>query len=546
MYKLIIVDDEEEVRQGIIQKIEWDKFNFEVVGAAENGREALDLIEENIPDVVITDISMPLMDGLELAAVLRDSFPTVKTVILTGFDDFKFAQQAIKYEVADYILKPVLPKDIDDLLAKLKSQLDNEIAQKEDIKKLRQHYNESLPILRDKFLTLLITSKYIINKLEKRVSYFHLCLNGSEFIVAAATIDSNNFKDKNYEEDYFELMKFAVLNISREIVCKYSLGEVFFHDDNLVIIAGFDEGNKTTIINRSFSLLEEIRQNVEKYLKITITIGLGSICNSISKLKDSYEFALSALEYKQVIGCNKVIFIEDLEPQSIDNIVFDENKERMLVSSIKFGSEKDVSKSVNTLFTDIAGIKSSFKEYQLYLMEILAAISKLSRHFELDIGCILGVNSNLYVEISKFSTLNEAKNWIEEICIKLMNHLSDKRQNTTKILLEKAKDYIIHNYYDDELSIQKLANYLHISSCYLSMIFKKEAGETFLKYLVSVRLNEAKELLSNSDLKTSEIAERVGYPDLNYFSYFFKKNCGMSPREYKNKFFHKRGLELEK
>lgn len=540
MYKLIIVDDEEEIKQGIIQKIEWEKFGFEVVGSAENGKEALDLIEESIPDVVITDISMPLMDGLELVANLRANFPTIKAVILTGFDEFKFAQQAIKYEVLDYILKPILPKNIEDLLVKIKTQLDNEFAQKEDMKKLKQHYNESLPVLRDKFLTSLITSKYSIPKLENRSSFFKLCLTGKEFIVAAANIDSYNFDDKNHEEDYFELMKFAVLNISQEVVSKYSLGEAFFHDDNLVIIAKFDEGNKTTIINRSFSLLEEIRQNVEKYLKITITIGLGSICNSISKLKSSYEFALSALEYKKIIGYNKVIFIEDLEPQSSDSIMFDESKEQMLISSIKFGTEKDVSKSVNTLFIDLPSTKSSFKEYQLYLMEILAAISKLSRHFELDIGLVLGGNSNIFVDIFKFNTMNEVKNWIEEICIKLMNYLSDKRQNTTKILLEKAKDYITQNYYDEELSIQKLANYLHISSCYLSTIFKKEAGETFLKYLIGIRLNQAKELLTNSDLKTSEIAEKIGYPDLNYFSYFFKKNCGMSPREYKNKFLNKK------
>lgn len=148
MYKLIIVDDEEEVRKGIIQKIEWSKYNFEISGEAENGREALDLIEENIPDAVITDITMPLMDGLELAAIIRESFPTVKTIILTGFDDFRFAQQAIKYGVSDYILKPVQPKDIDDLMEKLKIQIDHEIAQKEDITQLRRHYYESLPIIK--------------------------------------------------------------------------------------------------------------------------------------------------------------------------------------------------------------------------------------------------------------------------------------------------------------------------------------------------------------------------------------------------------------
>ena len=535
MYKLIIVDDEEEVRKGIIQKIEWSRFNFEIAGEAENGREALDLIEENIPDVVITDITMPLMDGLELAAVLKDSYPTVKTVILTGFDDFKFAQQSIKYGVADYILKPVLPKDIDDLMEKLRKRIDEEIAEKEDIVMLRQHYNESLPVIRDKFLTRLITSRPDEKEVERRIADFNLSLHGKLFVVAAASVDSNSFRNNIFEENDTELVKFAVLNISQEILSKHFLGEVFFHDDHLVMIAGFKDQEKLSLLNKSFTVLEEIRQNVEKYLKISITIGLGSISNSLSKLKDSYKTALTAIDYKLVIGGGKVIYIEDLEPQAMDTVVFDENKEKTLISAMKFGTKKEVSEAVAMLFSEIPAMKASFKEYQLYLMEIAAAISKLSRDFQLDTIEMFGFSSSLYEEIFKFKTVNEVSQWVEEICIKLMKHISSKRQNATEMLLERARDYILSNYGDDELSIQKVAKYLHISPSYLSLIFKRDDDVTFLKYLVSIRLEAAKDLLCNSDLKTSEIAERIGYPDINYFSYFFKKNFGMSPREYKNK-----------
>ncbi len=541
MYKLIIVDDEEEVRKGIIQKIDWSKFNFEIAGEAENGREALDLIEENIPDVVITDITMPLMDGLELASILKDSYPTVKTVILTGFDDFRFAQQAIKYGVADYILKPVLPKDIDELMEKLKNQIDEEIAQKEDIVMLRRHYNESLPVIRDKFLTLLVTGRPEEKEVERRVASFGLQLNGSTLVVAVANIDPNSFQKNVFEENDTELVKFAVQNISAEILSKYSLGEIFYHDENLVILMSFTSHDKDAILNRSFSVLEEIRQNVEKYLKISVTIGLGSICTSLVKLKSSYKTALNALDYQLVIGGSKVIFIEDLEPQTADMVVFDEARERALVSAIKFGTQKDVAAAVEMLFSDISGMKASFKEYQLYLIEIAAAISRLARDFQFDTGEIFGFGTSLYEELFKFKTLYEVRSWVEEICIKLMKHISNSRQNTTEMLLEKAKDYIRNHYSDDDLSIQKVAGHLHISSSYLSMIFKKEAGVTFLKYLVGIRLEAAKELLGNTDLKTSEVAEKIGYPDINYFSYFFKKNFGMSPREYRNQILQKKG-----
>lgn len=538
MYKLVIVDDEEEVRKGIIQKIEWDKYNFEVTGEAENGREALELIEENVPDIVITDITMPLMDGLELAAILKESYPTVKTVILTGFDDFKFAQQAIKYGVVDYILKPILPKDINTLVAKLQSQIDDEIAQKEDMVKLRQHYNESLPVIRERFLTLLITGKPDEAEVKKRISAFNLRLNGNIFVIAAANVDADNFKNNIFKECDTELVKFAVLNISQEILSRRYFGEVFFHDENLVIIASFNNTDKTSVLNKSFSILDEIRQNVEKYLKINITIGLGSLCFSLSRLRESYKSAISALDYKLVIGGNKVIFIEDLESQTADSIVFDDSKEKALISGIKFGTQKDVKKAVDTLFEDLSGMKTSFTEYQLYLIEITALISRLARDFQLDAAEILGLRSSLHEEIFKFKSIDEVRNWIEEISIKLTRHISRKRQNTTKMLLEKAKDYIHSNYSEDDLTIQKLADHLHISPSYLSLIFKKDAGVTFLKYLVNIRLNAAKELLSTTDMKTMEIAERIGYPDVNYFSYFFKKNYGISPREYRNKFIY--------
>jgi two-component system response regulator YesN len=171
----------------------------------------------------------------------------------------------------------------------------------------------------------------------------------------------------------------------------------------------------------------------------------------------------------------------------------------------------------------------------LYFLEIVATLSRLGRKFQVDIGQMLEV-SNINAEIQKYTTLEEIKEWIEKICIELNKTISSRMQTKTQMLLEKAKDYINKNYSDDTLSLQKLADHLYISACYLSMIFKKEADETFLKYLVRVRLDAAKDLLRNTDLRTAEIAERVGYPDINYFSFFFKKNVGMSPREYRNSF----------
>ncbi len=545
MYKLLVVDDEEEVRQGLIQKIEWHKYNFEIIGEAQNGREALDIIEEIVPDIIITDISMPIMNGLELSEYVRLNYPTIKTVILTGYDDFNYAQQAIRFGVEDYILKPVLPKDIDELLLKLNNKLQLEIEQKENIIRLKEHFNESLPIIRDKYLSLIVEGNIDENELKSKINFFNLNLRGSCFVIAAANIDNSGHEDKIFMLNDTELMRFAVINIAKEIIDKYSIGEALFHHSELVFIFSFNDThesgvcNNDTIFRKVYSVLEEIRQNVEKFLKLTVTIGVGSVFSSLTRIKDSYKSALSALEYKLIIGESKIIFIEDLEPKRKEVIAFDEQTERRLVSAVKFGTEKEVKEVVNDIFNKLVGTKAVFQEYQLYLVEVVAAISRICRDFEIDAPDILGIRTNLYVEMLEFRSFNEIKNWMEAICIKLMRFISESRQNTTQMLLKKAQDYVLGNFSDEGLSIQKVADYLHISQSYLSMIFKKETGETFLKYLVGVRLNAAIELLQGA-YKTAEIAERVGYPDISYFSYFFKKNFGMSPREYRNKFVTKK------
>lgn len=534
MYKLMMIDDEEEVRQGIIQKIEWEKYGFEIIGEAENGREALDLIEKSIPDVVITDIKMPIMDGLELSSILKESFPVIKVVLLTGFDEFKYAQQAINYGIVEYVLKPVLPKDMVTLLQKLKEKIDKETTQKEGIKELKEHYAKSIPIMRDKFLTSLITSKLRKDEIEKKISTYNLNLRGNGFAIASICIDQSSIKEKNFFEDDIELIKFAVMNISEEIIKKHSLGEVFFHINCLVVITRFEKLDKENIYKRTFLVLEEIRQSVEKFLGFTVTIGMGNICCELNKLDDSFKSALSALDYRLVIGNNKVIYIDDLEPQFADGIVFDENKEKVLTTSIKFGTESEITDAIELLFKDLCDIKTSFKDYQVYLIEILAAIVKISKNLQLEMKDVLGLNYNLFVEIYQFGTIEEVKDWIKSICIKLMQDISYKRQDYSKLLLDKAKEYINNNYSDEDIGLNKVSNYLHISPSYLCMIFKKEMGDTFLNYLIRVRVEVAKDLLGSTNLKTSEIAEKIGYADPNYFSYFFKRNIGLSPREYRN------------
>lgn len=542
-YKLLIVDDEIEVRKGIINKVDWDKLGFEIVGEGENGKEALEIFEKTMPDVLLTDIKMPFMDGLQLTQCVKEKYPTTKVIVMTGFDEFEYAHKAIKLNVSEYILRPVGAVELSEILTKVRKQIDDEIAEKENVEALREYYRKSIPVLKDKFLTSLITTTMEKEDIEEGLKSYDINLRGSSYIVSIISIDEviknkNNSEDlNNIASEFYEhkgLFKFALLNIVDEITDKNHTGTAFLNGENVVIISSFKEERREEVSESILKSLEELRLAIEKFLKFTVTIGVGSICNDVIYISHSYENALAALNYKIFMGENRIIWIEDIEPGSVSKVVFDENKERTLSNCLKVGTGEEMMETIDKLFEDVIAFKASYKDYQIYIMEILTTILKAARDSNIDIDNIFGQNHNLLVELYSLKSVEEAQSFFKDICMKIMSNIVKDRLDTYKELVHMAKEYVKENYQSSEININGVCNYLHISPTYFSFIFKKETKTTFINYVTQVRMEAAKELLRTSNLKSFEIAEKVGYSEPNYFSYSFKKKFGQSPSEYRN------------
>lgn len=533
MYKVILVDDEEEVRRGILNKIHWNKYGFEIIGEAENGREALEIAEKNAPDLVITDIKMPFMDGMRLSEILSERFTTVKIVILTGFDEFEYAKTAIKLNVIEYVLKPISSEDIIELLVNVKERLDKEFQEKKDMRLFEEIYRKSLPILREKFLSSIIRGNIDIDEIKEKEIKYDVCLEGKGFLVSVIAIDYNieniNSKDK-------EVIIFKVLNLCKEIIDKYFAGLVFIEEDNIVIFNISEEGDKKLVIEKTTKILEEIRQSIFKYLKLSITIGVGTICEDTSGLSLSYKNAIAALDYRIILGNNRLIFIGDIEPKRENEIIFDKLKERQLENCIKTGTKEEIYSTVEDIFRIIEASRASIEYYQIYLIQVITTIIKIAKDSNVDIKDIFGDGFNFFIELYKFNTLTEVKKWIKKISMKISEYVIKGREDLSKILVNSAKEYIDEKYQDSELNINTICNHLHISQAYFSYIFKKDTQTTFVTYLTHMRMTKAKELLRNTNMKTFLIAEKVGFSESNYFSYCFKKNLGQSPSEYRNSF----------
>lgn len=533
MYKIILVDDEEEVRKGIINKIQWNKHGFEIIGEAENGKEALEIAEKNVPDLVITDIKMPFMDGMKLAEILSERFATIKIVILTGFDEFEYAKTAIKLNVIEYILKPISSEDIIRLLINVKEKLDKEFQEKKDMKFFEELYHKSLPILREKFLSSIIRGNIDIDEIMEKEKNYNISLQGEIFLISVIAID---YKQEDIEIKDKEIIIFKVLNLCEETINKYCSGLVFIEEGNIVIFSISQEKDKKLMLDKTTKILEEIKQSIDKYLKLNITIGIGTSCEDIEGVSISYKNAVAALDYRIILGNNRIIFIDDIEPKRENEIIFDKLKERQLEGCIKTGTKEEIHSTVEEIFKVIEASRASIEDYQIYLIQIVTTIIKISKDSDVDIQDIFGDNFNFFIELYKFSTLTEVKKWIEKISIKISEHIIKGREDSSKLLVDKAKDYIEERYQDEEININTICSYLHISQAYFSYIFKKDTKTTFVSYLTQIRMEKAKELLRNTNLKTFVIAEKVGFSEPNYFSYCFKKNLGQSPSEYRNSF----------
>lgn len=520
MYKIIIVDDEIDVRKGMIDKINFDNLGFKFVGDAENGLEALELIEAENPDLAIIDIKMPYMDGIELASEIYKNYPALKVIILSGFDEFEFARQAIRYNVIDYVLKPVSSNNIVELLQNTKAKLDEEKLKKRDLLYLEKHYLESLPIIRERFLNALVLEKHSIRNFKEKLIKFGITIGNGPYIVSIVRPDQS----KSIEEEVFDIYAYGIYQTCQSLVEDKQI--TYFHNhagDTILIIPNADTVEWV-------HTLEEIRAVVEKTHLQTVTIGLGEIVTNIDALNHSYQGAIQALGYKLIEGDNKVIWINDLEPNRIAIMSFADFEEEFnqIVRSCNYDGFELF---VNSIIENVVLSNLSLEALRMFMMELLLFLLRLSHEYQLSIKWF-DEHKDLYKALQDYSDILELKDLIIELGHEMMNAISDNRKSNIKVMIDTAIEYLENNY-SEEVSLDSVAEYLHISPEYLSRLFKKETSQTFIFYLTTLRLDAAKRLIEDTQYKNFEVAEAVGYKEPNYFSYVFKKRFGISPSKYR-------------
>ncbi len=531
LYRIMLVDDEEEVRKAIIRKMDWEQLGFSVVGDAENGEDALEKIEQLEPDVVMTDIRMPYMDGLTLTARIREKYPFMKVLIFSGYDDFEYAQQAIKLNVTEYILKPVNGQELTEILNRVRVSLDEEIEQRRDIDALRKSYLGSLPILRELFLNDLVRrTTDIAGGVPKLTEYGIDILDARKWLVAVIHVEQVERTETQVLSLYQELIPISVKGLVEDYLRPYCRFAIFNALEGITVIAAVDEDNSQTgLIN----LFNDICKESKRMLEVAITVGVGHSCDSLQEISHSYQTAVDALGYRAIVGKGKTIYINDVEPVSRGKLQLDAKDEDELVAVIKFGTREGIEQVLKNLSSRMEDAKVHARQYQVYMLSIINSMIRLMQQYDLDMDEMFDSEAQYEDILEGLFHREEFIYRIVPIACRMNEAMNRERDNTTKKVIQQAKEYIREHYSNPELSVEMLCRHLHMSAAYFSTMFKKETGQTYINYLTEVRLKKAVELLNETDEKTYVIARKVGYQEQNYFSYVFKKRYGVSPTKYR-------------
>lgn len=464
MYKILIVDDEIEVRQGIVSKIDFKSLGFELIGEAENGLDALDIIEGKNPDIVFVDIKMPYMDGLELTREVYHRFPAIKVVIISGFDEFEFARQAIRFNVLDYVLKPVSSADIVKLLQKIKKQLDEEKHKRRDLMSLEKHYLESLPIIRERFLNALVLEKHSILNLREKLRRFHISLGEGGYVVAVVKPD----RSEHIQSIDYDIYAYGVYETCKEILSDKEGTHFHNHAGDTILIIPKAESMQW------MHMLEEIRAVIEKAHLQTVSIGIGEVVDEMKDIHQSYQGAVVALNYRMLEGENKILWIRDLEPHRLDSLNFDEIEGR-LNQQIRQCDENALYQTTTLFFDNLAHRQVLIEDIRLFMVQWLLYYMTLAREYTLTIEWF-DTHKDWHQMVMNYTHLNELKSVIDQVGVQIIEGILSTRKNTVRLMVESTMDYLKVHYAED-ITLENMAERLYISPEYLSRQFKKKLSK---------------------------------------------------------------------
>ena len=515
MYQIMLVEDEALVRESMAQNTNWDKFGFAPPHVFENGRPAADHLETVLPDVVITDICMPFLDGLELAKLVYERFPETIVVVLTGFSEFSYAQKAIRYHVHDYLLKPVSSAQLLETLGQVAEQIEQEQQQlRSEGANSRSEHEED--VLREHFLNDLLSGSVPTAEAAVQGERWGLLLTAKQYLVCIVRLPENAVQEQ-------------VRALTERLCGEESEVCAFFRGSRRLVLLLRGE-TEEAVRETAYEFCQNLRHELCQVLGWNALCAIGAPVSRVSALPESYRTAKDTLLQASACAEDGVFGSTDFAGVQHE---FDFSAGGSLADKLRHAAPEDVPRIVEGYFGDSAAQDVQSVLYRYYLlMNLLVTASQLAD--EVQAGSIPPPEDPQAV-LGQAATLEGTKACAAEV-LGRMTRLCYRHQNVRySAEISRAKEFIRENYADSGISLHMVAAEVGFSPNHFSTVFSQETGQTFVEYLTAVRIEAAKHLLTKGNSRMSDIAFDVGYQDSHYFSYLFKKHVGVSPREYRSR-----------
>jgi two-component system, response regulator YesN len=520
-YKVFFVEDEIVTREGIRDNVDWKANGFEFCGEATDGEMALPLLRTTQPDVLITDIKMPFMDGLQLCKIVRERMPWIKIIILSGHDEFEYAQAAISLGVTDYLLKPVTVKKLHHVLQKLAAQLDQERREQENLKKLQEQVEENRVTLRERLLLKLVVGAVSSTEAIEKGQSLGLDLIARYYLVVILKTELGD-RSEQFDYDEYQQVQRIVANLVENNPDIFLLKKDW--GDLILIIKG---STPEYLEEERDLLLALIKQEVQK-TRYQLTIGTGAPKKRIADIYQSFLEALVSIQ--SVADENKPEPSREVgrtELLKVDKSAV----ENYLRSGVREGFDEFFDGYIQPLGE--TALKSYLIKNYIFV-DVVLATANLVNELGGDIDQVIPELNSIETILANVKTIEQLREQAGRILASALAFRDSQANSQYKSMISQAKEYIDNHYMEPNLSLGDVATHANLSASHFSVVFGQETGQNFKEYLIEIRIKKAKEFLRTTALRSADIAYQVGYNDPHYFSYVFKKNTGFSPTKFRS------------
>lgn len=525
--KLIIVDDEYLFRQALKVSIDFESLGLEIVGEAKNGKEAIGLLEDYDPDIALVDINMPIIDGLEFARYIRENELGTKVIIISGYDHFDYAKEAIHQGVYSYLLKPVDEEELQKELQELIKVIEVEQSADETLSNLKQQVDANKPILREQMIRDILMGHYdrFDENLNKKLAYLDIEAVFGDYSVQVFDLVSDAIAD----EDTMEVYRMNLEQIINKLYGRQCLIS-YDHMRRLCVIVAYDDHMNH---DRMTAYFGSMQKHMKKLKEVSLVIGISTRSQKIDSVSTAYSEALTAVSHCQNYGQSHC-FYEMISDKGHEPLIISKDLRNELLIQMRTGRLEEVKSRIRLIFDIVSDNRLNLNHIRYICMELASVC--LSILAEIDDSDLIREQwiEELYDENTYYRSVDDLSLWMVSVFEQVMSKLEERNLSRSDSLVQDIKKYVDDHYSECDFTIDAIAKALFVNYSHLCYTFKKQTQTTINEYLTDKRMSHAANMMDEGHTVVKNIAERVGYADSGYFGKSFKKYMGVTPSQYIN------------